>query len=199
MQPSNLFPPKKDSPIISIYLINHGLHAGIATPQNQIPQTLWPRLAGFDNKKFLEIGWGDRKYYTATDPGLTSAMRAVLLPTSSVLHLAEFDSRPEAFFPNQEIIMIELSVKGFEKMMGFIAKSFARDPAGQVIVLGPGLYGNSRFYASKETYHLCKTCNTWTANALRAGGCPVGSPVTVGGLMKKAGTFGKVMQSRISM
>lgn len=199
MEASTLYPPKISAPTKKVYLINHGWHAGIATQQNHIPKSIWPKLTGFRNLDYLEIGWGDRDYYTSTDPGLAKAVKAVLLPTSSVLHLAGFDGLPELFFPSQEIIEIELSVPGFENMIRFIVDSFARDTAGHVIVLGAGLYGNSRFYASKQTYYLCKTCNIWTANALQAAGCPIGSPITVEGLMSQAGTFGKVRQAGAKM
>lgn len=198
IQPNTLFPPGKDTPTISVYLINHGRHAGLATQQHHMPKPFWLKLDGFSSMEYLEIGWGDRDFYTSPDPGLGVAMKAVLLPTSSVLHIAGFNGPPETYFPSQEIIEVELSVPGFEQMIRFIEDSFKRDPAGHVLVLGTGLYGNSRFYASKVNYHLCRTCNIWTANALQAAGCPIGSPITVDGLMSQVRTFGKVRQTGLN-
>jgi hypothetical protein len=63
--------------------------------------------------------------------------------------------------------------------------------------LGPGLYGNSRFYLSRETYHLFNTCNVWTARALRAAGLPItpARAISVESLMSQARKFGAVVQS----
>ena len=63
--------------------------------------------------------------------------------------------------------------------------------------LGPGLYGKSRFYLSRETYHAFNTCNVWTARVLRDAGCPItpATTLTVDSLMVKAARFGKVIQA----
>ncbi|MEN8131530.1 MAG: DUF2459 domain-containing protein, partial [Pseudomonadota bacterium] len=65
---------------------------------------------------------------------------------------------------------------------------------------GPGLYGDSRFYQSHETYHLFNNCNAWTDRALQIAGCPPKTaPVfTVDDLMARARTCGKVIQSQSS-
>ena len=49
--------------------------------------------------------------------------------------------------------------------------------------LGPGLYGDSRFYPAWESFHLFRTCNVWTAQALRAAGLPFRDSITMEGLM----------------
>jgi hypothetical protein len=41
------------------------------------------------------------------------------------------------------------------------------------VFVGDGPYPGSAFYASKQTYFGLFTCNTWTAEALWAGGVPV--------------------------
>ena len=50
---------------------------------------------------------------------------------------------------------------------------------GDPITLGPGLYGHSRFYASRERFHLFKTCNVWVATALQAAGVQVTPALTL--------------------
>ena len=195
VQSNALFPPKNDEPTKTIYLVSHDWHAGIVVKRSDIPDHGWPELHAFAGMKYLEIGWGDNDYYTTPDPGLYVAVKAAFLPTSSVLHLVGLYSSPDKYFPHSEIIRIELSSSGFEQMILHISKSFTRDEAGQAIVLGSGLYGNSRFYASDEIYHLCKTCNTWIAGTLQAAGCPVGFALTVNGLMAQARDFGRMIQT----
>lgn len=194
VQSNTLFPPQKDEQTRTIFLVSHGRHAGIVLKRIDIRQSGWPRLHAFSRMDYLEIGWGDRDYYTSPDPGPGLAAKALLLPTSSVLHLVGFQGAPDSYFPYSEIIRLELSVPGFEQMVHHISKSFSRDESGSAIPLGPGNYGFSRFYASEETYYLCKTCNTWTATILQTAGCQVTPALTVDGLMSQVRGFGNVIQ-----
>jgi hypothetical protein len=59
-----------------------------------------------------------------------------------------------------------------------------------------GLYGVSQFYRSRDTYHLFRTCNIWTARALYAAGCPVRPflAMTEYNLMLQAQSFGCILQ-----
>jgi len=136
-------------------------------------------------------------FYQPPDPHLGLILKAALSPTASVLHIVGFNGPVPAYFPYSEIIGIELSSAGLEQLSRTVAASFARDEAGNITSLGPGLYGNSRFYLSRETYHLFNTCNVWTARALGAAGLPI-TPATatrVENLMSQAYKFGTVLQS----
>ncbi|WP_456377242.1 DUF2459 domain-containing protein [Thiolapillus sp.] len=77
-----------------------------------------------------------------------------------------------------------------------IGDSFARNAAGSASDLGPGLYGNSRFYLSRERYHLFNTCNVWVARQLRRAGLPINPvrSIRVEGLMSRVRKFGRVIQ-----
>jgi uncharacterized protein (TIGR02117 family) len=189
--------PSENEPRNTIYLVSHGWHAGIVLRRAEIPDSVWPAPGDFSDAQFLEVGWGDMDYYQTPDPHMGLILKAVLLPTTSVLHIVSFSSPVPVYFPYSEIIRIELSSAGFEHLSGTIAASFARDEAGNITSLGHGLYGNSRFYLSRETYHLFNTCNVWTARALRAAGLPI-TPATatrVENLMSQARKFGIVVQS----
>ena len=194
VQPNALFPPQEDEEKKIIFLVNHGWHAGIVVKRSDIMYSDWPKPDVFADMDYVEIGWGDRAYYTSPDPGSGLAAKALLLPTSSVVHLVGFRGQPENYFPYSEIVKLQLSVPGFEKMIRCISKSFSRDKSGSAVALGYGNYGTSQFYASEETYHLFKTCNTWTETILRSAGCPVNSSITVNGLMSQVRRFGEVIQ-----
>ncbi len=171
--------------------------AGIVLPRAELPDSVWPPLGDFPGAQYLEVGWGDRDYYQAPDPHIGITLKAGLLPTDSVLHIVGFDGPVATYFPYSEVIGIELSSAGFEHLSRTIAASFARDEAGNAKSLGPGLYGNSRFYLSRESYHLFNTCNVWTARALRAAGLPI-SParsIRVESLMFQARKFGTTVQA----
>ena len=186
-----LCPPSQNEPAKIIYLVSHGWHAGIVLRRSDTPEAIWPRQPGFPRGEFLEVGWGDSDYYQKPDPHLGVSLKAVLLPTHSVLHIVSFNGPVAAYFVNSEVIRIELSKPGFEKLYRFIAASFARDEAGRVRPLREGLYGDSRFYQSREIYHLLNTSNAWNARALREAGCPVKLwTFTVDQLMSQARQFG---------
>ena len=147
--------------------------------------------------KFLEVGWGDRDYYQTPDPHWGMTLKAALLPTESVLHIVAFDDPVLAYFPRSEIVEIQLSKPGFERLSRYISASYARDASGKSVPLGAGLYGVSQMYLSTETYHLFNTCNVWIARAIKAVGCPItpAVTVTVDSLMSRARSFGRLIQS----
>jgi len=194
---SETLAPSESEPRKTIYLVNHGYHTTIVLRRADIPDNIWPKLGNFPDMEYLEVGWGDMDYYQIPDPHLGFILKAALLPTASVLHIVGFNDHVPAYFPYSEIIRIELSSAGFERLSRTIASSFALDRAGNTTSPGPGRYGNSHFYLSRETYHLFNTCNVWTARALRTAGLPI-TPATatsVGNLMSQARKFGVVVQS----
>ncbi|MCH6572946.1 MAG: DUF2459 domain-containing protein [Proteobacteria bacterium] len=190
--------PGESAPSKTIYLVSHGWHAGIVLQRAEIADSVWPTPVDFPDAQYLEVGWGDMDYYQTPDPHQGLILKAALLPTASVLHIVGFSGPVPAYFPYSEIIRIELSSAGFEHLSHTIAESFARDEAGNTTSLGPGLYGNSRFYLSRESYHLFNTCNVWVARALRTAGLPTTPAwaISVENLMSQARKFGMVVQSR---
>ena len=197
----DLFPPGDNASTKTIYLVSHGWHAGIVLRRADIPADLWPENVDFPYAEFLEVGWGDKQYYQTPDAHFGITLRAALWPTSSVLHIVGFNGAVTAYYSSSEVIKIKLGEPGFELLSRYIAASFARDESGQALPLGRGLYGNSRFYLSRESYHLFNTCNVWTARALHAAGVPItpSFSITVEQLMAQAQTFGEVVQSKPAM
>lgn len=195
--PKGLFPPAPDEPFKSIYLASHGWHAGIVIKRADIPAGVWAEHNDFPDAEYLEVGWGDKDYYMTPDPHFGITLKAGLLPTDSVLHVVGFSGSVTRYFSRSEITRIDLSYEGFARLCGYISNSYARDEAGEVQALGPGLYGKSRFYLSRETYHAFNTCNVWTARGLRNAGCPLvpASTLTVDELMTEVASFGTVIQA----
>ena len=195
---AGLFPPGSDEPTKTIYLVRHGWHAGLVIRRADIPPGSWPQANAFPDAEYLEVGWGDRDYYMTPGAGLGTIIKAGLLPTASVLHVVGFSGLVTRNFPHSEVIRIDLSTAGLRQLCGYLENSYALDPAGSSQPLGPSLYGNGRFYLSRETYHAFNTCNAWTARALRAAGLPI-RPATnlrVDTLMTNAAKFGTVIKAR---
>ncbi|MBM4206919.1 MAG: DUF2459 domain-containing protein [Gammaproteobacteria bacterium] len=183
-----------------IYLVSHGWHVGIVVNRIDIPDDVRLVHKEFSNTDYLEIGWGDRDFYQMPIPDLENALKAVLLPTPSVLHIVAFNDPVVSHFPHSEIISVRLSDAGFQRMIRYIAASYVRDPVGNPAPLGVGLYGTSQFYRSHETYHLFRTCNVWVARALDTAGCPVRPFLAITGdnLMSQALSFGTLLRDKPS-
>lgn len=188
--------PGPDDPSKTIYLVRHGWHAGIVVKRADIPAGIWPQHHDFPDADYLEVGWGDRDYYMTPSPHLGITLKAGLVPTASVLHIVGFSGSVKRYFPGSEVIRIELSEIGFERLCSYLENSYALDEAGRSQTLGPSLYGAGRFYLSRENYHAFNTCNVWTARGLREAGCPIapGANLTVDDLMTNAATFGSEIQ-----
>ncbi len=170
----------------TIYLVSHGWHTGIVIRLSDLPHDAWPESTFLPRAEYIEVGWGDREYYQAADPGAWLALKAAFVPGPSVLHVVGFHTPVEQYFSTSEVIALPVSDAGLARLVAYIRDNYARDDAGHPIQLGVGLYGESAFYESVETFHLFNNCNTWTAHALRIAGIRVGSHLTAPELMKDA-------------
>ena len=167
----DLYPPRPGDATVTVHVLRQGWHSGLVIPRERLPPEAWPEPA--PGTQFLELGWGDRAFYQSPDAGLALALEASFASGGSVLHVTGLDRSPEERFPRAEITTIELSARGAEALARFVARAYARDASGAPIDLGPGLHPGSRFYAATGRYSLFHTCNSWIAEALRAGGCPI--------------------------
>jgi uncharacterized protein (TIGR02117 family) len=180
----------------SFYLVNHGWHTGLLIRRTDIPQGVWPESANFPAADYLEVGWGDRDFYQAHafDPGL--ALKAILFPTASVLHVRGFRSMEERYFPGIEIIELKTSPDGLERLIRYIHETYDREGAVRAPPLSQRLFDDSRFYPAHGKFHLFNTCNTWTARALQAAGYPLTPSIRAEPLMAQARRIGRVIHSQ---
>ncbi|MBI2297153.1 MAG: DUF2459 domain-containing protein [Betaproteobacteria bacterium] len=188
-------PPPEGEPTVMVHLVAHDWHTGIAIRRADIPAGIWPESRDFPQAEYLEVGWGDREFYQKPDPGLWTTLRAALWPTASVLHVVGFPGPVAGYFRASEVIELALPSDGFERLVRYIHDAHERSGAPAAAPLGPGLYGEGRFYPGRESFHLFRTCNVWTARALRAAGLPIREAITSEGLMSQAREIGKVGNS----
>ncbi len=168
-----LHPPPADEATITVHVVRYGWHSGLVMRRDQIPSGAWPEHDLFPSARYLEVGWGDRAFYQSPDAGIALALEASFASGGSVLHVTGLARPPAEHFARAEITPVELSAAGAEALARFVSRAYARDASGAPIDLGPGLYPGSRFYAATGRYSLFHTCNSWIAEALRAGGCPI--------------------------
>jgi uncharacterized protein (TIGR02117 family) len=150
--------------------------------------TLLPELTeNIPKARYLNLSWGDRKYFMSEEGTVGLALRAALLPTQSVINVIGYTHLPEWFFKQKQVEAVRLSRDGFISMADYIHDSFARDSAGRLVSLRERPVGMSYFYLSDITYWGTRTCNVWTARALRKSGFPINPVValTSGNVMKQ--------------
>ena len=70
-------------PTHSVHGVNHGWHTGLVLRAGVVPAAAWPVRADVPEANYFEVGWGDRAYYRAADPGAWLALKAVAWPTPS--------------------------------------------------------------------------------------------------------------------
>lgn len=191
-----VYPPAPGEKAATVYLVNHGWHTGLVVATAALDGASRPGGTQFAGKPYVEIGWGDERYYRAGHGSFGITSRAILWPTRTVLHCVAVDQPVDDFYDKSGIVEVKLSEAGLDGLRSFLASCYQRDDDGNQVDLGPGIYGSSRFYRSGERYYIPNTCNRWTARALRAGGCPI-SPfyaIRARNVFRQAAKFGHVVR-----
>jgi len=172
--PGVLIPPaSKDPSLIDIHVLSHGWHTGVIVKREDLAAQVPALTERFGDYEFLEVGWGDAGFYQAQKITTGITLRAIFLPTSSVVHIVGFDGPPSIYFKHSEQVRIPLPNDHYAVLLKFLKSSFATGAYGQPIKLSPGIYGDSQFYKGGGKYYAYNTCNKWTAKALSSGGLPM--------------------------
>jgi len=177
----------------TIYLVGHGWHTGIVLPWTDEVARAWPPGLHVRQARYVEVGWGEREFYPAPRNSSGAALRALFWRNESVLHLVAFDAPVSDYFPAAERVAVGIDSAAYRRLIAAVGASFARAGDGRALPLAAGLYGDSRFYGSRDRYHLFNTCNVWTADKLRQAGLPVAPwrAITTGMLLRQARGLGR--------
>ena len=75
-----------------VYVFSYGWHTGLVLNGRQIPGPFKKYFALWPKRHWLEISWGDNRYYRNREPAKNwyLALRAFAWPTHSVLHIMGF-------------------------------------------------------------------------------------------------------------
>ena len=160
----------------TIFVTSNGWHSSIVLARADLPPGRIPEGADFPKARFLEFGWGDAEYYPAKNVTLGMTLRAAVVPTPSVVHIAGLAVAPARRYPSAEVVPLALDAKRLGRLVDFIDATFERRGRARATAIGPGLYPDSRFYPATGQFHLLNTCNTWTARGLAAAGFDIAEP-----------------------
>jgi len=174
-EPSVIAPEKAYSGlgVNHVYVVSHGWHTSLIIPSMYAISGI-PELAErFTGTSYIEFGWGDKGFYQAKEITTGLALKAMLIPTESVVHAVGIYKNVFEFFPVSDIEMLPLTEDEIVLLMQFISGSFARDNQNLLIPTQLGLYGDSQFYKGVGDYYLTNTCNKWTAKGLSSFGLDI--------------------------
>jgi uncharacterized protein DUF2459 len=133
---------------------------------------VWPEDQP-DGKEFsalTEWGYAQKAYYLEGDNGCSGTLRALLIPSTSVVHVARAgrpwsERTPQPPARQWSFLLTE---KGYRNLLEFLeAEKASSDP----IVRG----AESQWYLGAHDYCALHHCHHWTAQALRCAGLPVWS------------------------
>lgn len=155
-----------------VYVIERGWHSDIGLPVGELTGPLTGLAQRFPGVQFLTFGFGERQFLLARRETL-GGMLSALLPSRSALLMTVLSATPGAAFGVQHVVVLHVSRDGLARIEAAVWQELETSPAGEPVWLADGPYPGSVFYAALGTYDAFNTCNTWTAEMLRAGGLPV--------------------------
>jgi uncharacterized protein (TIGR02117 family) len=120
-----------------------------------------------DTYRYLSFGWGDRKFFMNSSYDPVSIFDTLFLPGPTVMHVWGHREKPSQLSPAFEVKQIWMGRAEYLKLMQFIDASFRHSIQGSAQYIRQGLYADSGFYEAVGSYSIVRTCNAWTAEALR--------------------------------
>jgi len=168
-----------------VYVVNHGWHTGFVVPASDIQQAIPELKQRFGNAPYIEFGWGDNEFYQAEEITSGITLKAIFLPTDSVVHAVAVPRKADKYFKHSEVEKFCLGDSEFNSLVEFISSSFYRDESGNILKLNHGIYGDSQFYKGIGDFHIFNTCNKWTAKGLESAGMKISTTfkLTAGSIM----------------
>lgn len=178
------FTPRKwsflvdDTCEITVYLSNDPLHTNIFVPV-ETPVFNWRNYLNLDeiarqpshDYRYLQFGWGERIFYTETNSWGTakvfSAARALFYWRNDAAIFVKGHANLSASAPD-DFKCLRLNQADYLALSHFLVNTFILDHQGQKQRIADGADRQSGFYQAKGRYSILNTCNTWTANGLRA-------------------------------
>ena len=168
-----------------VYVVNHGWHTGFVVPASEIQHVIPELKKRFGNAPYIEFGWGDNEFYQAKEITSGITLKAIFLPTDSVVHAVAVPPKADEYFKHSEVEKFCLGDSELNSLVEFISSSFYRDESGIILKLNHGIYGDSQFYKAKGDFHIFNTCNKWTAKGLKSAGMDISTTfkLTAGSIM----------------
>ena len=154
-------------PTRTLFVVSHGWHSGIVVERAELVKRLPAIAAEIGQQRYVEIGWGEERFYQARETSVGMALGAVLRPNASVLQVVPFAGPPRSYFAGSEVVEVRTDDAGYSAALAVVAATFKPE----LERLGRSLYGEGWFYRAQGSFHLFNTCNTWIAGVLNKAAC----------------------------
>lgn len=161
----------------TIYVLGDTMHTNLLLPVENGAFD-WGRvlpLSSLGHKetapfRYLEFGWGDRRWYIETPSweqmDKRDILRVLFFPgNTSALYVRGHTDLPN--YPAIKRACLQLSREDYLALVRFVKNSFDLDYQGQPQKLTQQRRGDSGFYAARGYYSILRTCNSWTAEGLQ--------------------------------
>lgn len=160
---------------VDVYFVTNGVHVDVWVPARHAARdwsTWLPSDVPVDPYGYVAFGWGDRGFFldvpTWDDLTVGVALRALIPPSPTAMHVSAFVGPPR---PHDDVHGLRVSADQYTTLARFIEQSFALDAAGGPRLIDhPGYQPYDRFFEGRGSYHLFRTCNVWTNDAVKAAG-----------------------------
>ncbi|MCG8673632.1 MAG: DUF2459 domain-containing protein [Pseudomonadales bacterium] len=145
----------------TVYVEIDGKHTAILVKNKDLPS--WFPLSDSEHrqKKYLRIGWGDADYYGADKKNVGMALRALFVPTPSVVEISSEDRLTGL----PKLYPVTMSRSKFARLVVYFSESFEQGTLG-----GPEWSrtnnAGAEYYKAEGRYTLFKNCNNWTSKAI---------------------------------
>ena len=175
-----------------VFVVHNNWHAALVVRKADLAEGTVPEQDHFPEAEYLEISWGDRDYFPATEEGVGLALRAAFWSRGSVLHVVGVKDGVKNYFTEGEIIEIAVSREAFGRLSEFVSSSFSRPDPSIPAQSRPGLVPYSRFYPAAGRFSILRTCNTWVAETLKSAGLDIspGYVITAASLARQVRPYG---------
>ncbi|HWG76716.1 MAG TPA: DUF2459 domain-containing protein [Steroidobacteraceae bacterium] len=168
-------PATRDPPPLGgseqLFIVKRGWHIDIGVAVKALDPQLRIVRAQLPQARYLLFGFGDRRYLTARSKRL-DALLAALRPGPALILLTGLSDTPRQAFGARAVRVLPLAPRQMQAVQAFIWQTLAR-AHGLPVRVQPGPYAGSVYLAAQPRYSGLHTCNSWAAEALRAGGLPV--------------------------
>ena len=162
------------SGVDKVYVIEHGWHAELGVPVEELDRNMAFLRAVFPGVKAIIFGYGKKTFLTAP-PQTISEYILGPLPGPAVIQVIGLNVMPEEAYGKENTTALTVGPNGMAALLSHIWGDFEKDGQGEPVVVGPSIDPAGLFYASNSGYSLLHTCNAWTSDVLHSAGLPIKS------------------------
>ncbi len=165
---------------VEIFIQSNGVHTDFCLPTQTanfdwktiVPITDYPNNKVFN---YISLGWGDKGFFLDTptwdDLTFETAFNAAFLPSPTAMHVSYLENKPKL---SNQVANVYITKDEYLKLVVYIKNSFKLKNNHVELIPNRGYWNNDNFYEANASYHLFKTCNSWTNEGLKLIGVRTG-------------------------